>query len=438
MFSCSEDKVDYVENFKPTKTFVEDFENGAYDEVFVQNGWLNITTVGHENFKIGTYRGKYIQIKGFDSYSPKIESFFISPKLFLSKTAKKKAFKFLVERDYSANETLELLITSKFDSLNPAKSPWEALTYKVPEKAPGWGTFESSGEIDLSNYNGEYRIAFKYNGDNSENGGTFRLDEIQFTQEIDGDDNNNGNEKPPVRVVGADTIFYRKISTKKPSWGTYGIPSQPTWGFVKADIKSSFYSSLNGLKGSALKAEVKKLTQVATSRTSYDRYRYTSTDEDPRNTKNIIQVYLGKSIPKTSTSKWNREHVFACSNGGFKRGSKGGGADNHHIRCADISENSRRGNSVLGAGYLPREAVRGDVARMTFYVALMYDVNPSKNIQMDSAFNWNLNDKVDDWEMKINNVVEDNQGNRNPFIDHPELVEYIFGSKQDVVYTLGK
>lgn len=243
-------------------------------------------------------------------------------------------------------------------------------------------------------------------------------------------DSDNNNE-----VVSYDD-YYRIKSTDKPSKGEYGIPKNPTWGFVKSTASSDMYNSLDGLKGRDLYLELKKIAAVNTSRTSYDRYRYTSTDEDPRNTNNIILIYTGWSVAKSDTYKWNREHVFACSNGKFKRGSRGAGADNHHIRCSDPSENSSRGNDKLGVGYIPRKAVQGDVARMTFYVSLVYDIEPEWNVDVKKNLEWNKTDKVDDWEMKRNNVINKNQGNRNPFIDHPELIDYIYGNKTDVVYRL--
>ena len=40
---------------------------------------------------------------------------------------------------------------------------------------------------------------------------------------------------------------------------------------------------------------------------------------------------------------------------------------------------------------------------------------------------WNRLDPVDEWEMERNNETAKIQGNRNPFIDHPELADIIWG-----------
>lgn len=227
--------------------------------------------------------------------------------------------------------------------------------------------------------------------------------------------------------------YYREKSAVRPDWGTYGIPSQPTWGFVNSTANSNFYSELDGLSGEKLADKLREICAVDYSRTDYDWSVYRLTDEDPRNTRNVITIYKGLSLSKYDRS-WNREHVFARSNGGFGYKELGGSSDAHHIRVALGTENSRRSNYVLGSGYIPRDAVSGDVSRMCFYVALIYNKNLGANIDVYWALQKNYEDKVDDWEMHQNNTVERLQGNRNPFIDHPELAEYIFGSKKSQVY----
>lgn len=49
---------------------------------------------------------------------------------------------------------------------------------------------------------------------------------------------------------------------------------------------------------------------------------------------------------------------------------------------------------------------------------------------------WHRNDPPDDFEMNRNNVIYNWQINRNPFIDNPELVEYIWGNQVGQNFTL--
>jgi hypothetical protein len=48
---------------------------------------------------------------------------------------------------------------------------------------------------------------------------------------------------------------------------------------------------------------------------------------------------------------------------------------------------------------------------------------------------WHKDDPADDYEMNRNNVVYTWQNNRNPFIDLPELVSYIWGENQGEVWN---
>jgi hypothetical protein len=54
---------------------------------------------------------------------------------------------------------------------------------------------------------------------------------------------------------------------------------------------------------------------------------------------------------------------------------------------------------------------------------------------LDTLLNWHRNDPPDDFEMNRNNVIYNWQRNRNPFIDAPELVEYIWGNKKGEAWS---
>ena len=102
-------------------------------------------------------------------------------------------------------------------------------------------------------------------------------------------------------------------------------------------------------------------------------------------------------------------------------------------------------------GYIcwePAEEYRGDFARTYFYMATCYKNElPSwpGSAQLDYKTNkykafstWTINmlmewtrlDPVSDKEIKRNEAIYGIQGNRNPFIDHPELAEHIWGNQQ--------
>lgn len=90
----------------------------------------------------------------------------------------------------------------------------------------------------------------------------------------------------------------------------------------------------------------------------------------------------------------------------------------------------------------PRDAVKGDIARMMFYMVVRYeygaydlelvDYTGTSNTpvfgKLSTLLQWHQQDPVDDWERNRNDIIFNSyQGNRNPFIDHPEFVNYIWG-----------
>ncbi len=72
----------------------------------------------------------------------------------------------------------------------------------------------------------------------------------------------------------------------------------------------------------------------------------------------------------------------------------------------------------------PAASVRGDIARAYFYMSQTYKV-PIMEDYETLLRQWHLADPPDSWELDRNSSIEEAQGNRNPFIDQPELVERI-------------
>ncbi|MBP5453387.1 MAG: endonuclease [Lachnospiraceae bacterium] len=183
-----------------------------------------------------------------------------------------------------------------------------------------------------------------------------------------------------------------------------------------------------------------------------------------------VLFYSNVDKSKVST-QLNREHVWPKSNASFFE--IGGGADLHHLRPADSNINSTRGNLLMGnvsdrdshavyftgmspqnlAGYVgdnkyePRDNVKGDVARIFLYVYTrwqqpnLFEAGRNPNFDDDDSANggspvieslatlleWNYEDPVDEWEVVRNDLTQDVQGNRNVFIDYPELAWKLFG-----------
>jgi endonuclease I len=233
-----------------------------------------------------------------------------------------------------------------------------------------------------------------------------------------------------------------------------------------AQIPAGYYDSAAGLTGEELKTA---LHNIIDNHTTYP-YTDASTDvwdilkesdRDPTNPANVILIYTGWSVngaqEYNNEAGWSREHVWAKSHGGFDEYPPAG-TDAHHLRPADITVNAARGEKDFDNGgtqhseatecytdfdsWEPRPAVKGDVARMMFYMATRYEgdvagepdlelvnfTNTSGPIfgKLGTLIEWNEEDPVDDFERNRNEVVYSYQHNRNPFIDHPEWVALIW------------
>jgi len=249
---------------------------------------------------------------------------------------------------------------------------------------------------------------------------------------------------------------------------------------IFSQIPTGYYDPAQDLSGSELKSALHDIIS------DHVKFPYTSsstdvwdilkeTDEDPNNSDNVILIYTGRSQAKTENSgessttgsnRWNREHVWSKSHG-FPAEIDTAYTDIHHLRPADESVNSSRSNldfdnggaahveatecSYDGDSWEPRDAVKGDVARMMFYMVVRYDPGyhtdnslydlelvdfagvdigdpPGEPLfgKLSTLTQWHLQDPVDAFEQNRNEVAYSYQGNRNPFIDHPQWVESIF------------
>lgn len=245
-----------------------------------------------------------------------------------------------------------------------------------------------------------------------------------------------------------------------------------------SDVLSGEFANAEELKN-ALSVIIAKDHKQLTYKQVWSTLTYA--DQDPSDDKKVIEIYTGASISKydnqtsgSGVGKWNREHVWAKSHG-FPSESQWGYTDAHHLRPSDPGINTARSNNDFGAckdtgeevmfngvgtgNYLnkttdcwePRDEVKGDVARMIMYMDTRYQGTDTATTNMpdlvavdrltttdeDSApligtlctlYAWNQLDAVDAYEQNRNNQVYKYQGNRNPFIDRPELVKEVYGA----------
>jgi serine protease len=163
-----------------------------------------------------------------------------------------------------------------------------------------------------------------------------------------------------------------------------------------------YYSSANSLSGEFLKAELNLIIR--------DHYRYNykcawtalaETDADEENSDSVVGIYTRRSITRLDRvcggndtgDAWNREHVWAKSHGFPKQGQHAY-TDIHHLVPADSSVNRDRSNYDFKLGgisndecdgcrvnlkgdntFEPPDAVKGQIARIMFYMDTHYEGN---------------------------------------------------------------
>ncbi|WP_306010179.1 endonuclease [Bacillus sp. MMSF_3328] len=270
-------------------------------------------------------------------------------------------------------------------------------------------------------------------------------------------------------------VFGSTLTFLESEEGTYQVTVKGTDGDKEAQLTfqltvtgeqteqpvDSYYTAAAGKTGSELKAalhDIIKTHKVLSYSQVWDALK--ETDEDPNNPNNVILLYSGLSRSKDrnggNVGDWNREHVWAKSHGDFGT-TNGPGTDIHHLRPTDVQVNSTRGNLDFANGgsavtncsdckrsansFEPPDRVKGDVARMLFYMAVRYENGDRVDLELNDLLNngsnpyhgklsvlleWNEQDPVDAFEMNRNNVIYSIQENRNPFIDHPEWANQIF------------
>ncbi|MEP5255416.1 MAG: endonuclease [Winogradskyella arenosi] len=332
------------------------------------------------------------------------------------------------------------------------------LNFNISLSNDGFNTADYTGNTAITILSGENTATTNISiVDDAEDEGDEVL-KIRFLDLVEPIIANNGDIE--IRVVDNDF-------TVAP-WGT---PLEPTYGVVESTQPEGYYDSLDGLSASELRQALQDIIadpSVVRAQTYTDVIDILKeADQNPLNSNEVWLVYLEQGRAKLdyqtsslSTGKWNREHTFPRSRGGFDSieddeiadgidiywtttadSLRHGNSDAHALRAADGPENSTRNNQFYGEYNGPTGTAgkfKGDVARSVFYMAVRYNgleiVNgfPEGSVgdfgDLATLLDWHRNDPPDDFEMNRNNVVYNWQFNRNPFIDQPDLIEYIWGT----------
>ncbi len=255
---------------------------------------------------------------------------------------------------------------------------------------------------------------------------------------------------------------------------------------ILAQPSAGHYSGIDGKSSEALFNAVSTAANQGYKKISYDGLYTAYKTTDMKNGK-IWDMYSDCGFStgnkcgsyKNECDCYNREHSVPQSWWGGGTGNQG--SDIFHVIPTDGKVNGMRSNLPFGevgsasytsgngckvgtssfSGYTgkvfePIDEYKGDLARgvlgaMTKWKGKWTESNGNivftgtytessnfglKTYAMNLFLKWHREDPVSQKELDRNNGIEDTQGNRNPFIDYPELVEYIWGDKQGETVVL--
>lgn len=247
-----------------------------------------------------------------------------------------------------------------------------------------------------------------------------------------------------------------------------------------AEIPQNYYTRLNGKSGAELKQAAFEIINPHNLISSYQNLPqyFQKTDVYPMS-REWWDMYSNVQRYIPSFSGLNREHSLPKSWWG---GSTDVPAyiDLNHLYPADGPANQAKSNYPLGevsrtsnikfqngvstvgypvSGqgggaqyvYEPADEYKGDFARTYFYMATCYqnltwkytwmlqqnDYPTLSTWAVNLLLKWHREDPVSQKETDRNDVVYGFQNNRNPFIDFPDLAEYIWGNKVGETFNIG-
>lgn len=245
-------------------------------------------------------------------------------------------------------------------------------------------------------------------------------------------------------------------------------------------MPGDYYKFAQGTADSTLKNHIgyiiccgKRYRYGSGSKKTWDAFYYTDRDT---NTNQVLDMYSNEvryfnpEKPTASVAGFDIEHMLPKSWWGGDVNPAY--CDLFHLVPGDYSANRSKSNHapgipsdstfnngsfVTGSGeaygltrvFCPADEYKGDFARAYFYIAACYGdslewlSSGEPAVAMtnegwqefrpwlrDLLLSWHRMDPVSEKELARAIEVNKIQGNRNPFIDYPELAEYIWGNKQ--------
>ncbi len=267
-------------------------------------------------------------------------------------------------------------------------------------------------------------------------------------------------------LIVAALVLLSACAGGSESAGPNPVPPPNTCTTTPPSVAGGYYNAARNRCGAALLTSVQQIVRgqrllgYTAARDSL--YAFIDRGNQPF----IVDLYTGRSVPAVTTrataasNQINTEHVWPRSRGAE---DDPGLSDLHHLFSSDETANSQRSNFPFGVvrgtvlwtssnpptagevsrlGYAsgnsgqivfePRPSKRGDIARALLYFYTRYNTQRPSGFSLtnfaferDLILAWAREDAPDAYERSRNDLVQRAQGNRNPYIDWPELLTLI-------------
>lgn len=253
---------------------------------------------------------------------------------------------------------------------------------------------------------------------------------------------------------------------------------------ITASAQQEYYTSIDGTKGGAtLKTALynliknhKQISYGSGSSSTWGAF-YTTDAVVENGQRRVLDMYSNEKryfgSKGSAVDGMNIEHSVAKSWWGG--GKNNAYCDLHHLNPSDQNANSRKSNYPLGEltsvswdngvtfvgkanidgssqnAYEPCDEYKGDFARVFMYMFTCYQdltwrytwMNYENSIYptlkpwaVKLLLKWHKQDPVSEKEVNRNNAVYAVQGNRNPYVDYPQLADYVWGDSINYVFHI--
>jgi endonuclease I len=264
---------------------------------------------------------------------------------------------------------------------------------------------------------------------------------------------------------------------------TYLFLSLLMLSFAGISAQSEYYSSIDMVKGGAdlknalfdIISNHKQISYGSGVNATWGAF-YTTDAAVEGNKRRVLDMYSSTAryfgAKGESVDGMNIEHSVAKS---WWNGEQNNAYyDLHHLNPSDQTANSKKSNYPLGEltsvswnngvayvgkavidgksenAFEPCDEYKGDFARTYMYMFTCYQnfkwrytwmnyeqssYPTLKPWAVEMLLQWHKQDPVSDKEIARNNAVYDIQGNRNPYIDYPQLADYVWGDSVNYVFN---